>query len=191
MRCALVLPVLATAAVACDRGSRASDVTPGAGERTGIDTVVEPDSAGLARSRIGVVFDPAVVTVGDTIGALVLARVDARATPIDSTWVGFAAFDGSIQLDGMTIVHHEHPEVQANCFEADSASAERLPRWKGDRRRAWFCVTNGPDATRLLAAPGVVRRATIVIDSFTIYRGLSDETNSARLVRVPAADPMK
>jgi hypothetical protein len=75
---------------------------------------------------------------------------------------------------------HSH----AVCFEADSASAASLPRWEGDERRPWFCFENGAAAAKLLGAPEEERDAPIVIDRFTIHRGLSDQVNSARLVRV-------
>lgn len=144
----------------------------------------DPDPEGLARSRSGFLFDPLSVRPGDTIGTLVLRRIAAQRVTPDSIASGTAEFTGSIAVQGTTIRHHEHPDVQATCFEADSASAQRLPRWQGDRRRAWFCLENVALAGRLLAQPGEVRAADIVIDRYTIHRGLSDEVNTARLVRV-------
>ena len=106
-------------------------------------------------------------------------------TPADSTYVGIARFRGEIELSGRTF---RHPDADlggvAPCFEADSASAAKLPRWAGDERRPWFCFVNRADATRALGPPGNEREATIVIDGFTIHRGLSDQVNEARLVRV-------
>jgi hypothetical protein len=45
---------------------------------------------------------------------------------------------------------------------------------------------NAADAVRALGAPSDSVRASIVIDDFTIHRGLSDQVNSARFVRAVA-----
>jgi hypothetical protein len=135
--------------------------------------------------RPGIRFDPAALRPGASVGALVTESVTARHTPIDSTYVGTAHFRGEIELSGQTM-RHPDPDMRANaiCFEADSPSAARLPRWQGDERRPWFCFTNEADARRALGAPSDGVGATVVVDRFTIHRGLSDEVNSARLVRV-------
>jgi hypothetical protein len=133
--------------------------------------------------RPGIRFDPATLRPGDRVGELVADSIAALRTPTDSTYVGVALFRGEIELGGRTMRHPE-PDVQDVCFEADSVSAARLPRWQGDERRPWFCFTNDGEARRRLGPPVDGVGATIVIDSFTIHRGLSDEVNSARLVRV-------
>lgn len=132
--------------------------------------------------RPGVRFDPATLQPGTSVGALVADSVASRVTPIDSTRVGTARFRGEIELNGQTMKHPDS-DVQAVCFEADSLSAARLPRWQGDERRPWFCFTNDAEARRALGPPSDGVGATVVIDRFTIHRGLSDEVNSARLVR--------
>jgi len=145
--------------------------------------VVDPDSAGLRRSRIGLVFDALRARKGDRVGDLVITDISAVVAQADSsTVVGTAAFKGELRLSGRTMRHPDYPEFKPVCFEADSASAARMPRWSGDRRRAWFCFRNNDEAASRLAAPGVERPATIVIDDFTIHRGLSDQVNEARLV---------
>jgi hypothetical protein len=106
----------------------------------------------------------------------------AVRTAIDSTRVGTAWFRGEVELSGAKLRHFDS-DVDALCFEADSASAARLPRWDGDERRAWFCFSNRRAAQAALGTPGDSARATIVIDRLTIHRGLSDEVNSARFVR--------
>lgn len=132
--------------------------------------------------RPGIRFDPATLRPGTSVGVLVADSVAARRTPIDSTYVGTARFRGEIELSGQTM-RHPDSDVQVVCFEADSLSAARLPRWKGDERRPWFCFTNDGEARRALGPPIDGVEATVVIDRFTIHRGLSDEVNSARLVR--------
>jgi hypothetical protein len=122
------------------------------------------------------------------VGELVVDSVTARVTPADSTYVGVARFRGEIELRGRTMRHFE-PDIQAICFEADSLSAARLPRWQGDERRAWLCFSNDAEARRALGPPSDGVAATVVIDSFTIHRGLSDQVNSARLVRVVPRAP--
>ena len=134
--------------------------------------------------RPGIRFDPGSTPPGTLVGELVAESLVVRRTEIDSTLVGKAGFRGRIQLSGWTL---RNPDADlanvASCFEADSASASRLPRWAGDERRPWFCFTNGTDATRALGPPSEGVPATVVIDRFTIHRGLSDEVNSARFVR--------
>jgi hypothetical protein len=59
-----------------------------------------------------------------------------------------------------------------------------MPRWIGDERRPWFCFENRSEAERALGPPSDGVAATITIDGFTIHRGLSDQVNSARFVRL-------
>lgn len=132
----------------------------------------------------GLRFDPAALRPGTRVGELVADSVAARPTPIDSTYVGVARFRGQIEVSGWTI-RHDDPDARdvASCFEADSASATRLPRWLGDERRPWFCFVNPDDATRSLGPPSDGVLATIVMERFTIRRGHSEEVNTARFVR--------
>ena len=138
--------------------------------------------------RPGIRFDPSRVRDGASVGTLVLDSIAARQAVADSTYVGTARFRGTIELSGWTI---RHPDPDAyrvvTCFEADSVSAARLPRWSGDERRAWFCFSNRAEAARALGPPSEGVPATIVVDQFTIHRGLSDEVNSARFIRVVRA----
>ncbi|MEP6858704.1 MAG: hypothetical protein ABI994_09975, partial [Gemmatimonadales bacterium] len=143
---------------------------------------------GLRRARLGVVFDPSQVRPGDTIAGLVVERIVANHTPMDSTLVGTAAFRGRIELAGATMRHFEADATKDVCFEADSASATRLPRWAGDGRRAWFCFSNASAAARELGPPRTERPAHIVISHFVIHRGLTDEVNAAQFVRLAGID---
>jgi hypothetical protein len=136
--------------------------------------------------RPGVRFDPAATAPGATVGGLTVEWIQVALAPAAGEVVGTARFSGELTLSGATMRHPDYPDVPAICFEADDASAARLPRWEGDERRAWFCFENHDAAARALAAPGEVRDATVTIDRFTIRRGLSDEVNTAVLVRVLA-----
>lgn len=153
----------------------------GTGETT---READPDPAGAARSRIGVIFDPGRVRTGDTIAGVVVARVSVSRAVVDSSYVGDITFRGEIELSGRTLPHFEADASDAACFEADSASGARLPRWAGDRRRAWFCFSNATEANRALGPVREERPARVVIADFTIHRGLSDQVNSARFVRL-------
>ena len=158
---------------ACGSGS-----SPGATiERTASNPAPRP-------FRPGIRFDPATLRPGTRVGSLVAESVEARRTVVDSTFVGIARFRGQIELTGKTL---RHPDVDlakiAICFEADSASASLLPRWTGDERRPWFCFVNQADAARALGPPSEGVPATIVVDAFTIHRGLSDQVNSARFLK--------
>jgi hypothetical protein len=140
-------------------------------------------------ARPGIRFDPSTVRRGMTVGSLMIDSIEARRA-IDSSYVGSARFRGDIRLRGWTM-RHPDPDLYRviTCFEADSASAARLPRWEGDQRRPWFCFSNRSEAARLLGPPSEGVPATIVIDRFTIHRGLSDEVNSARFVRLVRRGP--
>jgi hypothetical protein len=171
--CALAL-LLASCGEARQIDSSDNDVAPD----TAIASQTEP-------ARPGIRFDPAALQPGERVGELVADSISARRTIVDSTHVGVAWFTGQIELTGWTMLH---PDADlrdvAVCFEADEASAARMPRWEHDERRPWFCFTNRDDAQRMLGPPSDRVPATIVIEQFTIYRGLTDEVNSARLVSV-------
>ena len=151
----------------------------------------EASAAPLERlERPGLRFDPATIRRGDSVGVLVVDSVYARRTVVDSTYVGMARFHGQIELSGRTIPHFDSDlRHESVCFEADSASAARLPRWLHDERRSWFCVSNAQEATRTLGPPGTEADARIIIEDFIIHRGLSDEVNSARFVERVGAEP--
>lgn len=137
---------------------------------------------GLTGNRVaGIRFDPATITVATKIGGMSLDSIAVRSA-YDSTRVGTARFSGVVELSGSKL-RHPDSDIDALCFEADSVSAARLPRWEGDERRSWFCFTNRRAAESALGPPGDSGRATFVIDRLTIHRGLSDEVNSARFVR--------
>ena len=128
------------------------------------------------------VFDPATLRPGDQVAGLMVERVET-ARGVDSTWYGDVTFSGPIELDGSVIPHFDS-EVRAICFESDSTSAARLPRWPGDVRRPWFCFENDSDAVRALGPAGSARRARILIDRFTSTWHPTDVWNTARLARV-------
>ncbi|HEX6313824.1 MAG TPA: hypothetical protein VFZ73_03160 [Gemmatimonadaceae bacterium] len=144
---------------------------------------VAMDVARGASPRPGIRFDPSRVRPGARIGDLVLDSIAVQQA-LDSTLTGTATFRGEIALSGWTL-RNPDPEMYRvmTCFEADSTSAARLPRWSGDERRAWFCFSNRADAARALGPPSEGVPARIVIEHFTIHRGMSDEVNSARFVR--------
>jgi len=151
----------------------------------------DPDTVGLRHAKLGVVFDPSRVRPGDTIAGLVVERIVANHTPMDSTLVGTAAFRGTIELAGATMRHPEADATKDVCFEADSASAARLPRWAGDRRRAWFCFSNASAAARELGPPQTERPAHVVISHFVIHRGLTDQVNAAQFLRLAGIDAIR
>jgi hypothetical protein len=152
----------------------------------GSDSVAAPAPAAATprATRPGIRFDPATLAPGTAVGALVADSVSARRTVVDSTYVGTARFRGTLELSGSTL---RHPDADlrgvASCFEADSSSAARMPRWAGDERRPWFCFVNRAEATRALGPPSEGVAATVVVERFTIHRGLSDEVNEALFVR--------
>jgi hypothetical protein len=157
--------------------------TGAARDPAGVAAPASASPAPAAPARPGIRFDPATLRPGGRVGALVADSVAARWAPAGEAWVGAARFRGELTLAGRTVAHPE-PDARVVCFEADSASAAQLPRWAGDERRPWFCFEPTPEAARALGPPGTERAATVVVDRFTIERGLTDQVNSARLVRV-------
>lgn len=140
--------------------------------------------------RPGIRFHPATLRSGAQVGELVVDSAVVDGPLIDSTYFGVAWFRGHIQLSGWT---HRHPDADVSdialCFEVDSASAVRLPRWLGDERRPWFCFGNRVVAARALGPPSEGVRATIVIDRLTIRVSGSDDFNTANFVRLVEGGP--
>ena len=137
----------------------------------------------LPDARPGIRFDPHTLRPGARVGSLVVQSVEARRA-VDGSWVGTARFAGELKVTGRRRPHPD-PELGAVCFEVDEGSAAAIPRWAGDERRPWFCFDNAEEARRLLPHTAAdARPVTAVVDGFAIHRGLSDEVNSAHLVRV-------
>jgi len=194
---AFPIALIGLASAACRSATRDGGddtVQPGVDARNQSPGVAptETDPAGAARAKIGVIFDPGRVRPGDVVGRLAVDRV-AVGRAVDSSLVGSIGFKGEIELSGRTIRHPDADASDAACFEANSFSAARLPRWAGDRRRAWFCFSNAQAARRALGSPPPERNARILLSEFVINRGMSDQVNSARLVRVlgPIPDTSK
>lgn len=127
-------------------------------------------------------FDPANLRRGAEVGALRVDSTDVVWSEELGEWVGSVRFTGEVRLRGTAVPNFADPEQRGTCFEADSASGRRLPRWPGDARRPWFCFEDGRAAAELLGGPDSTRRRTIVIDRFTTVRAYTDAVNSARLV---------
>lgn len=173
----VTLALLCASVMACRAADRGS-----AGDSA---AVPDPDPAGAARARVGAIFDPLAVRLGDTVAGLVVAKAEVQRAAADSTPIGTVAFKGELAISGQLIPHFDADAApSAFCFEADSTSAATLPRWAGDRRRAWFCFTNPAVARSALGAEeDSTRMLRIRVADFTIHRGHSDQVNSARFVR--------
>ena len=142
--------------------------------------------------RPGIRFDPATIRRGDQVGTLTVDSVAVTPAFGDSTLVGTIRFAGELELSGTTLHHFEtDARDTTHCFEADSASAARMPRWSGDERRPWFCFGNSEAATRLLGTPTDGEALTVTVRGFTIHRGFSDQVNAAELVSAtrPSSTP--
>jgi len=135
------------------------------------------------------VFDPAAAQRGDSVAGLVLEELRREGTP-DGEWVGSARFSGAVSLGGHTFAHPDGADYPFPCFEVDSVAARRLPRWKGDERRPWFCFENSTEARALFGGTAAGRPFSIRIDRFTIHRNLTDAVNSARLLRLGPGDSL-
>ncbi len=141
------------------------------------------DSVAPVAIRPVVEFDPSATHRGDMVVALTVDTIAARRATTGE-YVGMARFDGTVRLTGRTFAHPDGGDYPFPCFEPDSATASRLPRWAGDTRRPWFCFENRDDAKVRFGSDSAGIRAEIRIDRFTIHRSLSDAVNSARLVEI-------
>ena len=138
------------------------------------------DSARVAASA-GNRFDPGTAQRGDSVVGLVLDSIARTRTP-SGDWVGSARFIGVVTVSGHTFRHPDGDDYPFPCFEVDSSSALRLPRWAGDERRPWFCFENAAHAKDWIGGVTTDKPFVIVVDRFTINRSLSDAVNSARLI---------
>jgi hypothetical protein len=153
---------------------------------------IPPSAAAPLRDpfRPGIRFHPATLRPGTQVGELVVDSLVVDGPLIDSTYYGVAWLRGQIQLSGWTLRHADSDLSDiALCFEVDSASAARLPRWLGDERRPWFCFGNRVAAARALGPPSEGVRATIVINRLTIRVSGSDDFNTANFVRLVEGGP--
>ena len=133
----------------------------------------------------GLVFDPAAIREGDTVGDFRVARVDVTDAGGDMGLVGTARFIGEMIISGHKRPHPDYPDVTTLCMDVDSASAARLPRWPGDARtQRWLCFENQEAAIRMLGPAGTREPIRILIDTFQTPRQFSDVYDTARLVRV-------
>lgn len=159
----------------------------GACEAPARQPATDPDPATPRRADAAnpwAAFDPDTVQPGTRAGGLVLDTLHSRdvASGYDAD---VAVFGGEIELSGRTMIHPDADIARETiCFEADSVAGRLLPYMEGDRRRRWFCFEDQAVTAGMLAVPGEVTPATIVIDGYTIIFGSSDEVNRARLVRV-------
>ncbi len=155
-------------------------------EEEGLPDTIFHDSTGIRRRWEGSI-DAVTVAPGDSVRGLVVDSV-AVSMAYDSTAVGTVKLRGEFVIVGQ-ITAHPDTELNALCFEAESVSKFELPRLQGDNRRPWFCFSNISDARRLLAPFTPGRMYRVVLDQFTIHRGLTDQTNSARLRHVLSHSP--
>lgn len=189
--CALV-------AGACDSGSKTADkaggdsisaaaATGGAGaEGVQAGAAAGADSANLPGSGTsGLRFDPATVSPGRRVGDFLVAEaalIQATALP-GKPYTGRVRFSGSLELTGK-LVANPNPERHAPCFEADAASAARLPRMMGDTRRAIICFQNDDRARELTGSMQPPAPATVNIREFVSSYSYTDEVNSAFLIEL-------
>lgn len=130
-------------------------------------------------------FDPSAVAVGDSVLGLRIVSMDVQPSLVDTAgWTGFVRFDGRITLSGTYRPHFDYPELSEVCFFPDDISAKRLPVFPNDRRYAWLCFTNQPQAREELGSPPAEGRATVRVDEYHYHYAHSDVYNTAALVDV-------
>ena len=178
-RSSVVVMMMFTLAACGDPPARADSTVADTGSRAAPDTPATRSGTGTR-----LVFDPATVKVGDTLGALRVARVDVSLAADDMGYVGNVRFDGQITIAGERMNHPDFPDVKEICMSVDSAHADRLPGFPADQRRRWLCFENRDDAARQLGDAGTRGGLTVVIDQYQTVRHFSDAYDTARLVRV-------
>lgn len=177
--------VLFCVATAC----RPADDTPARDSaqiaRTPDSTPAAPtDSSAIRAASAALVFDPATVKLGDTLGGLRVSRTDVTKAADDMGYVGNVRFEGEVTVSGERMNHPDFPDVKEICMTIDSASATRLPRFPGDGRRRWLCFENRDAAARQLGEAGTRGPLTVVIDHYQTVRHFSDAYDTATLVKV-------
>jgi hypothetical protein len=185
LACLALTTVLVIAAAACTNSERDADSVAGGGAQPRVDSgasAAEPGSRGTTMPAL--VFDPATVKVGDTVGALRVARMDIAKAADDMGYVGNIRFEGEVTISGARMTHPDYPDVQEICMSIDSTSVQRLPRFPADQRRPWLCFDPRDDAARQLGAAGTRGELTVVIDDYQTVRHFTDAYDTARLVRV-------
>jgi hypothetical protein len=193
MRIKTAVIVCALVVSACDSGSKTSQ-TAGADSAsgTGAPAAAAPatDSTGAAVTPAGAGtdgarFDPASVSPGRRVGdfMVVEAQLEQAAALPGKPYTGRVRFSGAIELTGK-LVANPNPDRKTPCFEADAASAARLPRMMGDTRRAIICFQNNSRAEELTGSMQPPAPATVNIREFVSSYSFTDEVNSAFLVEL-------
>jgi len=177
---------VALATVTCGRSNDADDRdTAAATSPAPRESVAPSPTSTPARSdTLALTFDPATIKVGDTVGALRVARVDITKAADDMGYVGNVRFDGEVTISGERMTHPDFPDIQEVCMRVDSTSVVRLPRFPEDARRSWLCFENRPEPARRLGPAGTRGPLTVVIDRYQTVRHFSDAYDTATLVRV-------
>ena len=161
---------------------------PARGDSTAADGGIgggAPDApATPSRRGSRLLFDPATVKVGDTVGNLRVAHVDVALAAGDMGYVGDVRFDGELTIAGERMNHPDFPDVKEICMSVDSAHAELLPGFPADERRRWLCFENRDEAARQLGEAGTRGGLTVVIARYQTVRHFTDAYDTATLVRV-------
>ena len=180
-----VMTVVALIGCTGSDGARRADSTSTPGDSaTGAPPPAPPVDSRTVPDTLGLVFDPATVKVGDTVGTLRVARVDIAKAADDMGYVGNVRFAGEVSISGERMNHPDFPDIKEVCMRIDSASVVRLPRFPGDTRRSWLCFENRADAERQLGPAGTQGGLTVVIDRYQTVRHFSDAYDTATLVRL-------
>ena len=162
-------------------------------DETAADTSTAPRTPGgelRIPDRESYHFDPGAVQVGDSVLGLKIREKDVHRVFDDSVWSGIVRFAGELELTGVYQPHFDYPEPAELCFQVtDSASVRRIPQfapdaWSSAGMKRWFCFTNPEQARAALGPPEQPRKATVVVDDFTVVRQFTDAYSTARLVRV-------
>lgn len=107
---------------------------------------------------------------------------DMRADPVEDGSIGEIRYAGEESVRG-TFQMHPDAEFPALCFFVDELDRGKLPRFRNDVRRPWFCFTNEDDVRRVAKAGQTAR---IRIADYHYRYSHTDTYNSARFVRIEA-----
>jgi len=118
------------------------------------------------------------VACATTTSAWRVVESDVWPDPSEDGSIGEIRYAGEESVRGAFQMHPD-AEFPALCFFVDELDRGKLPRFRNDVRRPWFCFTN-QDEVRGVAKAG--QEARIRIADFHYRYSHTDTYNSARFV---------
>lgn len=146
-----------------------------------------PSLAGRVAPTLAPAFDPATLSVGDTLLGLTVQATSLERVFEDSVWVGDVELAGDLVVQGVYQLHPDWPAVTLPCFHVnDPGSIARIPRFPPDDRttqtaKTWFCFDPSDVAVQVLGPPDPPREMVVAVDRYHVRRHFTDAFDTAEL----------